>query len=95
MLEYSAMRDDTYDVLVIGGGLAGWRAAEAAAKAGASVALVANGAGNSPDIHAINVPVRDDDSVERFVDDTLKSGRGGCDRELVEVLCREDRKSVV
>ena len=88
MLEYSAMRDDTYDVLVIGGGLAGWRAAEAAAKAGASVALVANGAGNSPDIHAINVPVRDDDSVERFVDDTLKSGRGGCDRELVEVLCR-------
>ena len=46
---------ETYDVLVIGGGLAGWRAAEAAAKAGSSVALVANGAGNSPDIHAINV----------------------------------------
>jgi len=77
------------DVLVIGGGLAGWRAAEAAVKAGASVALVANGAGNSPDIHALNVPVRDDDSVERFVEDTLKSGRGGCDRALVEVLCRE------
>ncbi len=77
------------DVLVIGGGLAGWRAAEAAVKRGASVALVANGAGNSPDIHAINVPVRDDDSVERFVDDTLKSGRGGSDRKLVEVLCRE------
>ena len=77
------------DVLIIGGGLAGWRAAEAAAKRGASVALVANGAGNSPDIHAINVPVRDDDSVERFVDDTLKSGRGGSDRKLVEVLCRE------
>ena len=80
------------DVLVIGGGLAGWRAAEAAVKAGASVALVANGAGNSPDIHAINVPVRDDDSVERFIDDTLKSGRGGCDRALVEVLCRESVK---
>ena len=80
------------DVLVIGGGLAGWRAAEAAANAGASVALVANGAGNSPDIHAINVPVRDDDSVERFIDDTLKSGRGACDRSLVEVLCRESVK---
>ena len=77
------------DVLVIGGGLAGWRAAEAAVDAGASVALVANGVGNSPDIHAINVPVRDDDSVERFVEDTLRSGRGGCERELVEVLCRE------
>ena len=80
------------DVLVIGGGLAGWRAAEAAVKAGASVTLVANGAGNSPDIHALNVPVREDDSVERFVDDTLRSGRGGCDRSLVEVLCRESVK---
>ena len=80
------------DVLVIGGGLAGWRAAEAAVNAGASVALVANGAGNSPDIHAINVPVREDDSVELFVEDTLKSGRGGCERALVEVLCRESVK---
>ena len=80
------------DVLVIGGGLAGWRAAEAAVNAGASVALVANGAGNSPDIHAINVPVREDDSVELFVEDTLKSGRGGCDRALVETLCRESVK---
>ena len=76
------------DVLVIGGGLAGWRAAEAAVKAGASVVLVANGAGNSPDIHALNVPVRDDDSVERFMDDTVKSGRGACDHALVETLCR-------
>ena len=77
------------DVLVIGGGLAGWRAAEAAAKAGASVALVANGAGNSPDIHALNVPVGPDDSVELFIEDTLRSGRGACDRALVETLCRE------
>jgi len=90
----NVLKTDTImkDVLVIGGGLAGWRAAEAAVEAGASVALVANGVGNSPDIHAINVPVRDDDSVERFVDDTLKSGRGGCNRELVEVLCRESVK---
>ena len=80
------------DVVIIGGGLAGWRAAEAAVKTGASVALVANGVGNSPDIHALNVPVREDDSVERFVDDTLRSGRGGCDRVLVEVLCRESVK---
>ena len=80
------------DVLIIGGGLAGWRAAEAAVKTGASVALVANGVGNSPDIHALNVPVREDDSIERFVDDTLRSGRGRCDRALVEVLCRESVK---
>ena len=80
------------DVLVVGGGLAGWRAAEAAAMDGRAVTLVANGAGNSPDIHAINVPVRPDDSVELFIDDTLKSGGGACDRALVETLCRESVK---
>ena len=80
------------DVLVIGGGLAGWRAAEAAVKAGASVTLIANGTGNSPDIHAINVPERADDSIELFVDDTLKSGGGACDPALVETLCRESVK---
>ena len=77
-----------FDVLVVGGGLAGWRAAEAAASAGVSVALVANGAGNSPDIHALNVPVGPGDSVERYIDDTIRSGRGACDPALVEVLCR-------
>ena len=76
------------DVLVIGGGLAGWRAAEAAAQAGASVALVANGAGNSPEIHALNVPVGPGDSADLFVADTLRSGRGACDPALVETLCR-------
>jgi succinate dehydrogenase/fumarate reductase flavoprotein subunit len=69
--------------------LAGWRAAEAAVKAGASVALVANGAGNSPDIHALNVPVGPGDSVALFIEDTLRSGRGACDKTLVETLCRE------
>ena len=77
------------DVLVIGGGLAGWRAADAAVAAGRSVALVANGAGNSPDIHALNVPVGPGDSVELFVEDTLRSGRGACDPALVDILCRE------
>lgn len=88
----AASGSDVTDVLVIGGGLAGWRAAEAAAKRGASVALVANGVGNSPDIHALNVPVRADDSVGLFMEDTLRSGRGACDPKLVEVLCRESVK---
>ena len=80
------------DVLVIGGGLAGWRAAEAAVAAGCSVTLVANGAGNSPEIHALNVPVGPGDSVELFIADTLRSGQGACDPALVEVLCRESVK---
>ena len=80
------------DVLVIGGGLAGWRAAEAAVAAGCSVTLVANGSGNSPEIHALNVPVDPGDSVELFIADTLRSGQGACDPALVEVLCCESVK---
>ena len=80
------------DVLVIGGGLAGWRAAEAVVAAGCSVTLVANGSGNSPEIHALNVPVGPGDSVELFIEDTLRSGQGACDPALVEVLCRESVK---
>ena len=76
-------------VLIVGGGLAGWRAAEAAVNGGASVTLVANGAGNTPDIHALNCPVLPEDSVEQFVEDTLAGGKYGNDPALVETMCRE------
>lgn len=75
-------------VLIIGGGLAGWRAAKAAVAGGASVTLVANGAGNSPEIHALNCPVLPEDSVDRYVEDTLSSGKYMGDRSLVEAMCR-------
>ena len=75
------------DVLVVGGGLAGWRAAAAAARAGASVRLVANGAGNSPHIHALNCPVLPGDSAERMFADTMSSGHGTNDPALVRALC--------
>lgn len=77
------------DIFIIGGGLAGWRAAEAAVNGGASVTLVANGAGNTPDIHALNCPVLPEDSVELFIEDTLSSGKYQNDRALVETMCRE------
>lgn len=79
------------DVIIIGGGLAGWRAAEAAVNEGASVLLVCNGAGNSPDIHALNCPVLAEDSVEQYVNDTLSSGKYQNDRRLVETMCRESK----
>ena len=76
------------DVEIIGGGLAGWRAAQAAADDGATVRIVANGRGNSPEIHALNCPVHPDDSVELYIEDTMRSGKGTNDRALVETLCR-------
>lgn len=77
------------DLFIIGGGLAGWRAAEAAVTDGASVTLAANGAGNTPDIHALNCPVLPEDSVETFIEDTLAGGKYDNDRALVETMCRE------
>ena len=75
--------------MIIGGGLAGWRAAEAAVAEGVSVTLVANGVGNSPDIHALNCPVLPEDSVRQFIEDTLSSGKYENDPALVEAMCRE------
>lgn len=77
------------EVLIIGGGLAGWRAAEAAVNGGASVTLAANGPGNTPDIHALNCPVLPEDSVEIYIQDTLSSGKYDNDPALVETMCRE------
>ena len=78
--------------MIIGGGLAGWRAAEAAVAGGASVTLVANGVGNSPDIHALNCPVLPEDSVRQFIEDTLSSGKFANDCKLVETMCQESLK---
>lgn len=75
------------DVLIIGGGLAGRRAAEAAVKAGASVRIVSNGVGNSPDIHALNCPVLPEDSVDCYFEDTMRSGHYENDPELVRIMC--------
>lgn len=76
------------DVLVIGGGLAGLRCAEEAAK-NCKVTLIANGSGASPYIHGINIPLHPEDSVDLFIDDTLKSGRGLGNYNLVRKLCEE------
>ena len=83
----AASGNNVDDILVVGGGLAGWRAAEAAVAAGCSVTLVANGVGNSPHIHALNCPVLEGDSAARMRDDTLSSGHGTNDASLVQVLC--------
>lgn len=76
------------DVLVIGGGLAGLRCAEEASKC-SDVILLSDGGGASPFIHGINIPLHPDDSVELFIEDTLKSGRYLGKRKLVEKLCEE------
>jgi succinate dehydrogenase/fumarate reductase flavoprotein subunit len=77
------------DVLVIGGGLAGHRAAIAARKAGAEVAMVYPSRGASPFIIGCNAPLgheNREDSPQAYFDDMVQGGYGLNDRRLVQVL---------
>lgn len=75
-------------LLVIGGGLAGMRAAEEAFKRGVRVLLLCDGRGASAHVHGLNIPVTKEDSAELFLEDTLKSGKNLNDPVLAGTLCR-------
>src|SRR5215218_5178906 len=82
-----------HDVLIIGAGLAGQRAALAAAQAGATVALVSKvHPVRSHSVAAaggINAAVDDDDSWEQHAHDTVKGSDYLGDQDAIEVLCGE------
>ena len=97
------MRDGTevpeFDVLVIGGGASGLRAAIAARHAGASVALISK-------VHPLrtntgvsqggcNAPLGPDDSAESFAEDTLLAGDGLCDPDVVRTFTQEAGRDVI
>lgn len=83
------------DVLVIGGGIAGLRAAVAAAEEGAKVMLVAKGEGASREIMGFNAPVGPDDSVEVYFSDTIRSGLAINNRTLARILAEESSDAVI
>lgn len=87
------------DVLVIGGGVAGLRAAIAAAEEGAEVLLVTKdtiGESNTwyaqGGIAAVLQPL---DSYQSHVDDTEKAGAGLCDDEAVNIVIKEGPERVL
>jgi len=90
------------DVLIVGGGLAGLRAAIAAAEGGVRVMVAckrkAGRSGNTLVAEggiAVGSPnVDPDDSVERHVMDTLTSGKGLCDSVLARLLAENSEKEV-
>jgi succinate dehydrogenase / fumarate reductase flavoprotein subunit len=88
-----------FDVLVIGGGASGLRAAIAAKAAGANVALVTK-------VHplrtnsgiaqgGLNAPLGKDDSPESFAADTLVAGHDLCNRDVVRSFTQEAAKEVI
>ena len=74
------------DLLVIGGGVAGLRAAVAAAEKGVSVLLVSKGGCASPEIMGLNAPILPEDSAELYFEDTERSGYGINDSRLAKIL---------
>ena len=88
-----------FDVLVIGGGAAGLRAAIAAKRAGASVALISKThplrSNSALAQGGINAPLGKDDSPESFAQDTLAAGDGLCERSVVQSFAQEAAKEVL
>ena len=88
-----------FDVVVIGGGVSGLRAAIAAKRAGASVALISKThplKSNSAIAQGgINAPLGKDDSPEAFAQDTLAAGDGLCERSVVQSFAEEAAREVI
>jgi len=80
------------DVLVIGGGLAGLRAAYEAAEVGCTVNVVSKGPRCSADVSGFNAPEGKNDSVKLFVQDIHNSGMTLDDPVLAETLARDSLK---
>ena len=86
------------DVLVIGGGIAGFQAAVAAAKAGASVILAHAAYGASPYVLGVNAPLAHEDPADTpavYAEDMIRGGYGLNDRRLVRVLAQEAAPAVM
>ena len=82
-----------HDVLIIGAGLAGQRAAVAAADAGASVAILSKvhpvRSHSNAAAGGINAALNPEDSWESHAFDTVKGSDYLGDQDAIEVMCRE------
>jgi L-aspartate oxidase len=88
---------ESSDFIIVGGGIAGLRAASALAASGRVVILTKADAGESNTGYAqggIATAMGPGDSVELHVRDTLNAGAGLCDESAVRVLCSEGPRRV-
>jgi succinate dehydrogenase / fumarate reductase, flavoprotein subunit len=89
----------SHDVLIIGAGLAGQRAALAAAEAGATVAIISKvHPVRSHSVAAaggINAALNPEDSWESHAYDTVKGSDYLGDQDAIEVMCREAPEEIL
>src|SRR6059058_3411367 len=82
-----------HDVLIIGAGLAGQRAALAAARAGATLAIMSKvhpvRSHSNAAAGGINAALNPDDSWESHAFDTIKGSDYLGDQDAIEIMCRE------
>ena len=81
-----------YDVLIVGGGVAGLQAALAAKHAGVRVALLSKThplrSHSATSSDGLNAAFTSDDSWQQHAQDTIQAGAGLCDHTAVEEMCR-------
>ncbi len=85
------------NTLVLGSGIAGLRAAIAAAPAGDVIVCTKDRIDKTNTAWAqggIAAVLRDDDSIDAHIQDTLVAGAGFCDQSAVELVCNEGPKRV-
>src|SRR5438067_9070136 len=89
----------SHDVLIIGAGLAGQRAALAAADAGATVAIMSKvHPVRSHSVAAaggINAALKPEDTWESHAYDTVKGSDFRGDQDAIEIMCREAPKELL
>jgi succinate dehydrogenase / fumarate reductase flavoprotein subunit len=89
----------THDVLIIGAGLAGQRAAIAAADAGASVAILSKvhpvRSHSNAAAGGINAALNPEDSWESHAFDTVKGSDYLGDQDAIEIMCREAPDEII
>jgi succinate dehydrogenase / fumarate reductase flavoprotein subunit len=88
-----------HDVLVIGAGLAGQRAALAAAEAGASVGIISKvhpvRSHSNAAQGGINAALNPEDSWESHAYDTVKGSDYLGDQDAIEIMCREAPEEIL
>jgi succinate dehydrogenase / fumarate reductase, flavoprotein subunit len=105
-LEWSAASRENYgfvivdhDVIVLGAGLAGMRAALEAARAGADVAIISKvhpiRSHSSAAQGGINAAIAEDDTWESHAFDTVKGSDYLADQDAVEIMAREAPDDII